>query len=249
MNEQGTTRKEPYQRLAEINRAITTSLNFDKVLDLIVENAAHLVGADLSLLLLVDKRGLLRVRAAKGVDPELIKSFSGSTEEDVIPQLQQTLKVPAEQSFVSVPVIAKHALNGLLIISRNSPLNQEEEWQLAALADQAAIALRNARLYEMDLAEASRERDETLEALRESNKKINTILENITDLFYLVDREWRFVEINRQTQTRFGKSREELGALSQRYPLAALSQSPQSHGTECSGTFRDGLENRPWRLV
>ncbi len=206
MNEQGTRKKEPYKRLAEINRAITTSLNFDKVLDLIVENAAHLVGADISLLLLVDKDGLLRVRAAKGVDPELIKSFSGGMEEDVIRQLHQALKLPAEQTFVSVPVIAKHALNGLLIITRNSPLNQEEEWQLAALADQAAIALRNARLYEMELEEASRERDETLEALHESNEKISNILESITDLFYSLDREWRFVDINKNTQVRFGKS-------------------------------------------
>lgn len=210
MNEQGTRTKEPYQRLAEINRAITTSLNFDRVLDLIVENAAQLVGASISLLLLVDKDGLLRVRAAKGVNPALIKSFSGGMEEDVIRQLHKALEVPAEQTLVSIPVIAKNSLSGLLVITRNSPLNREEEWQLAALADQAAIALSNARLYEMELREASLERDKTLEALRESNEKINNILESITDLFYVLDPEWRFVDINRQTQIRFGKAREEL---------------------------------------
>jgi PAS domain S-box-containing protein len=210
MNERGTRKKEPYQRLVEINRAITTSLNFDKVLDLIVENAAHLVGADLSLLLLVDKHGQLRVRAAKGVDPDVIGSFSALMEEDVISQLHQELRVPAEQPFVSVPVIAKHVLNGLLIVSRRSPLNQEEEWQLAGLADQAAIALRNARLHEMELREASREREETLEALHESNDRISNILESITDLFYSLDRDWHFVEINKNTQIRFGKRREEL---------------------------------------
>lgn len=209
MNEQDKT-KEPYKRLAEINRAITTSLNFDKVLDLIVENAAQLVGGVVSLLLLVDKDGLLRVRAAKGVDPAFIKSFSAGMEEDVIPQLHQSLEVPAEQTFVSVPVIAKNCVTGLLIITRNSPLNQEDEWQLAALADQAAIALRNARLYEMELAEASRERDETLAALRASNQKVNNILESMTDLFYSLDPEWRFVDINSNTQARFGKTREEL---------------------------------------
>src|SRR6185295_4713437 len=110
MNEQGR-KKEPYQRLAEINRAITNSLNFDKVLDLIVENAAHLVAADISLILLVGKDGLLRIRAAKGVDPALVKAFSGGMEENVIRQLHQALEIPAAQSFVSVPVIAKHALN------------------------------------------------------------------------------------------------------------------------------------------
>lgn len=210
MNEQGTIKKEPYQRLAEINRAITTSLNFDEVLDLIVENAAQLVTADISMILLVGKDGLLRVRAAKGVDPALVKSFSGHMEEDVIRQLHQALEVAADQSFVSVPVIAKHALNGLLVVSRNSSLNQEEEWQLAALADQAAIALRNARLYEMEIEEAGRERDETLEALLESKAKIGRILESISDLFYSLDREWRFVDINTNTELRFGKPRAEL---------------------------------------
>jgi PAS domain S-box-containing protein len=210
MNQQGPRKKEPYQRLAEINRAITTSLNFDEVLDLIVENAAHLVGANISLILLVGKDGLLRVRAAKGVDPTIVKSFSGHMEEDVIRQLYQALEVGTDQAFVSVPVIAKHALNGLLVISRDTPLNPEEEWQLAALADQAAIALRNARLFEMELDEAGRERDKTLEALQQSNKKITNILESISDLFYSLDREWRFVGLNKNTQVRFGKPREEL---------------------------------------
>ncbi len=209
MNEQ-ENKKEPYKRLAEINRAITSSLNFNKVLDLIVENAAHLVGADVSLVLLIDKDGLLRVRAAKGVAPALTRSFSGGMEEDVIHQLHKALGVSAEQTFVSIPIITQNSLDGLLVITRSSTLTQEEEWQLSALADQAAIALRNARFYEMELTEASRERDETLEALRDSNQKINNILESITDLFYLLDRDWRFLEINRQSQLRFGKSREQL---------------------------------------
>jgi PAS domain S-box-containing protein len=61
-----------------------------------------------------------------------------------------------------------------------------------------------------DLIEAERERDETLAALREANRKINNILESITDLYYQLDREWRFIDINRVTMARFGKSREEL---------------------------------------
>ena len=62
----------------------------------------------------------------------------------------------------------------------------------------------------MELAEATRERDKTFDALRESKQKIVTILESITDLYYSLDSEWRFTDINRQTSERFGKSREEL---------------------------------------
>ena len=160
MNDQpGLSQKTPSARLAEINRAITTSLNFDKVLDLIVENAAELVGARTCVLLLVEKDGNLRVRAALGAAPELAENFSASMDEDAIRQLYEHLGIAADEVLVSVPVIATNAVNGLLAIVRARPLERDEEWQLSALADQAAIALQNARLYEMESAEATRLRD------------------------------------------------------------------------------------------
>jgi PAS domain-containing protein len=158
MIEPGLESKDHSRRLAGINRAITTSLNFDKVLDLIVENAGQLVGARVCLLLLVDREEKLRIRAARGVDPNVMSEFSGRMEEDVVKQLQAALGISPDEHLVSVPVIAKQALNGLLVVVREQPLNPDESWQLAALADQAAIALRNARLYEMELAEAFRAR-------------------------------------------------------------------------------------------
>ena len=86
MIEPGIGKKETSRRLAEINRAITTSLNFDEVLDLIAENAAQLVGAQVCVLLLVDNQGTLSIRAARGVDSDLVRDFSGRMEEDVITQ-------------------------------------------------------------------------------------------------------------------------------------------------------------------
>jgi len=210
MIQPGEQHNEPYRRLAEVNRALTTSLDFNEVLDLIVENAAHLVDARISLLLLVDKDGLLRIRAARGIEPEFGTSFSGKMEEDVIRKLHAYLPVSSNETIASVPVIAKHSLNGLLVVVPALPLNEEKEWQLSALADQAAIALGNARLYEMELAEANRQKDETLEALHASNKRIKRILESITDLYYSLDREWRFADVNKQTENRFGKTRQEL---------------------------------------
>jgi PAS domain S-box-containing protein len=203
-------KKDPYKRLAEINRAITTSLDFDRVLNLIVENAAQLVDAGACMLLLADSEHRMRIRASLGIDKELAASFSGNIEEDLIENLQALLPPSSPGSMISVPIIAKQALNGLLVISREEELSEEEAWQLSALADQAAIALRNARLYEMELAEANRERDETLEALQASNARTTRILESITDLFYQLDREWRFTNVNRQTEVRLGVPREKL---------------------------------------
>jgi PAS domain S-box-containing protein len=209
-NQQGQPKKDPYRRLAEINRAITTSLDFDQVLNLIVENAAQLVDASACMLLLSDSRQRMRIRASQGIDQNLATSFSGDMEEDLIKSLQTLIPPSASGTMISVPIIAKQALNGLLVIARDEALNEEEEWQLSALADQAAIALRNARLYEMELAEANRERDETLEALRVSNAKTNRILASITDLFYQLDCDWRFIDVNRQTEIHLGMSRDQL---------------------------------------
>jgi two-component system CheB/CheR fusion protein len=152
-------KKDPYKRLAEINRAITTSLDFDRVLNLIVENAAQLVDASACLLLLADSEQHMGIRASLGVDKNRALSFSGDMEEDLIKSLDKLLPPEIFGPMTSVPIIAKRALNGVLVIAREGLLNEEEKWQLSALADQAAIALRNARLYEMELAEANRKRE------------------------------------------------------------------------------------------
>jgi PAS domain S-box-containing protein len=154
MLEPGLDERDPSRRFAAINRAITTSLNFDKVLDLIVENTAQLVNAKVCLLLLVDRQEKLRIRAARGVSADLIESFSSRMEEDVLKELQNKLLLGPTEYLVSVPVNARGAFNGLLVAAREQPISEDERWQLSALADQAAIALRNASLYEMALGEA-----------------------------------------------------------------------------------------------
>jgi PAS domain S-box-containing protein len=206
----GRSQREPHKWLAEINRAITSSLNFDEVLTLIVENAAQLVDAEVSLLLIADDEGKLTIRASHGVNESVVREFSGRMEEDVIKELHNLLQLEPTDTIASLPIMAKGSLDGLLVIVRHLPIGDEEEWQLSALADQAAIALRNARLYEMELAEANRERRETLQALRSSKARISRILESITDIFYSLDRKWRFTDVNRQAESRLRRTRDEL---------------------------------------
>ncbi|MGZ5437276.1 MAG: PAS domain S-box protein [Pyrinomonadaceae bacterium] len=161
MDKPGPAKKTHSGRLAEINRAITTSLHFDKVLDIIVESALQLVEARACVLLLVEKDGTFRVRAARGTTPEFAAEFSASMDEDAVRKLHEALAVAPDEAMVSVPVIATNAVNGMLAVVRGRPLDADEEWQLSALADQAAIALQNARLFEIESAEARRLRDAT----------------------------------------------------------------------------------------
>lgn len=232
MGKSENTVKSSFDRLAAINRSITTSLDFSEALRLIVVNAAELFSADTSLLLLAEDDGVLHVRAAHGLDDARIPAFSGPMEESVIRNLSRHLNLAPPQELVTVPIVADGSLNGFLAIVRDSQLTAEEHWQLSALADQAAIALNNARLHEFQTGEAMRQRDETLAALRESHQKINAILESITDLYYQLDSEWRFVDVNKRVEELFGKSFEELvgKVIWEVYPRAVDSDLyPQFH--------------------
>jgi PAS domain S-box-containing protein len=152
----------------------------------------------------------LRVRASHGSVSTGIQDFSGRLDESIIGDLRQHLKVAPPRQLVSVPVVVNGSISGLLAVVRESPLAPEEHRQFLALADQAAIALNSARPQEIQTREALRQRDESLAALRESNQRINKILESITDLFYHLDREWRFTDMNRRAEALLGKERDEL---------------------------------------
>jgi PAS domain S-box-containing protein len=206
---QESTEKRSFDRLAAINRAISTSLNFNEVLQLIVVNAVELLSAQTSLLMLADDDGRLSVRAAHGVGAADVTGLSGDTEESVMTELCGILELKSFGELVTVPIDVS-SLNGLLSIVRETELDPDERWQLSALSDYAAIALNNARLHELETGEAFRQRDVTRKALRESNRKIGGILESITDLFYHLDREFRFIEINGRAAELFDKRPQEL---------------------------------------
>ncbi|HWO02113.1 MAG TPA: hypothetical protein VNS63_22900, partial [Blastocatellia bacterium] len=91
MDKQESTGKSWFERLVAINRAITTSLNFDEVLRLIVVNSAELFSAQTSVLLLADDDGTLRVRAAHGPQSSKVLDFAGSMGESVIQELGRLL--------------------------------------------------------------------------------------------------------------------------------------------------------------
>jgi signal transduction histidine kinase/ActR/RegA family two-component response regulator len=160
-----------FARFAAVNRAITTSLDFEELLNLVVRNARELVGADAALLLLAGEDEVLRVRAAEGVEVERFCGFSERMQESTVERIRTILRPTGDGGFSAQPVMADRSVSGLLGVARDEPFEAEEQWVLSALADQAAIALRNAKLHEMDI---ERGRAEALERLAEESVRLLT---------------------------------------------------------------------------
>jgi signal transduction histidine kinase len=133
------------RRLTEISRALTYTTTLEQVTRLTVERGAELLGAGAAVLMLPDADGLLHVRAAHGIDEERVARFRAPLDDEVIGRLQGLLAVP-DDCFIAVPLVVGGAVTGLLAVARRQPCSAADESLLSALADQAAVAIENARL-------------------------------------------------------------------------------------------------------
>lgn len=150
-------RSEQLRRLTELSRALTYTVTIDEVLRLAALRAAELLAADRALVMLVDERGSLRVRASHGVDDAALRRFGEALDEPLAERLQGLLGAPPGDGWLGVPLVAQGVVTGMLAVARRGerPATDEDEWLLSAAADQVAVALEIARLEE----EVRRERE------------------------------------------------------------------------------------------
>ena len=136
---------EHLRRLAEVGRAFTYTTSLEQVAELVVAEGAALLDASAAVLMLPDDDELLHIRAAFGVDAARVTRFSAPLGDELIARLQGLLAVDGS-AFVAVPLVVGGAVSGLLAVSLSRAATDADEWLLSALADQAAVALENARL-------------------------------------------------------------------------------------------------------
>jgi signal transduction histidine kinase/putative methionine-R-sulfoxide reductase with GAF domain len=183
----------------EVGRSLVATLELDQVLDAGVRNLARIVDAPDGYLLLADARGgHLTIRAATGAHSALVghaialrgqsslsrlvfETQAPVTVEDVLadPRIDPALKeLSGARAYLGVPLVVRERPIGVALIAetraprRFSPAEVE---RAAGIANQLAVAVENARLYEdlrrsyADLARAQDQlvRQERLAALGE----------------------------------------------------------------------------------
>jgi signal transduction histidine kinase len=183
-----------FESLLDISRGILAHLELPELLPLITRSVNRVMSTQHCLLLLKDGE-LLRLAAHEGLEPEVAERFGelrmGESLSGRVAQSGQPLTVAdmrldprtrspevAERygyrSFLCVPLmLGSEVLGTLEVVTRElRAFSSEEQALMSAFADQAAVALENARLYQaarthlVEVSAANR-RLEELDRLRE----------------------------------------------------------------------------------
>jgi len=202
INKQLGNRIKELSALYAIGQSVTSLLNLEELLNRIVEAAVFVTGAEEGSLLLVDKdTGELYLRAARNLGDKLARGFRLKVEHSIAGQVVQTgrpvlqstqdeemLKVKTGylvKSLVNVPLKAKNRVIGVLAVDNKvspRPFADNDVVLLSALADYAAIAIENARLY-TDIEDKAAQLDTLLEIAQSITAQLDLegVLQMIVD--------------------------------------------------------------------
>jgi transcriptional regulator with GAF, ATPase, and Fis domain/tetratricopeptide (TPR) repeat protein len=182
-------------RILEINRDLAVVRARSPLLDRVLDHAITLVLAERGYVLLLDENGQLAIHASRGLlGDESHRSFSKSIAERAIVTGEPLVTTSARddaslagyesvhvlqlQSVACVPIRSpRGGWIGALYLetrSRQGHLFEREAATLRAFADQAAIAIENARLLEEDARRS--------EALARSNRELEATQAKLRDL-------------------------------------------------------------------
>ena len=158
--------------LYEIGQEITAQVALEPTLHLIVERARELLQAEVSLLALrqgesdifafqahsgsiTEALAKVRFRPGEGLGGRVVMTGTPMMAHDYLQEYRDSPFLEAVQeagirSYVAVPLKAHGMIIGVLFVTSRTPsqFREEDRQLLSALADQAAIAIENAKLYQ-----------------------------------------------------------------------------------------------------
>ncbi|HXE71470.1 MAG TPA: GAF domain-containing protein, partial [Candidatus Nitrosotenuis sp.] len=158
--------------LLEIGRYFNSSLDLRTVLDTVMDKVIEVMKAERGCIMMKDENDGLRMVVARGMDRTTIEADDFAVSRNLVTQVATTgrpvlssnamqdprfhafgsVSLHALRSILAVPIIFKESVRGLIYVDnriRTGVFKPENLDLLTAIANLAAGALENARLYEM----------------------------------------------------------------------------------------------------
>jgi PAS domain S-box-containing protein len=195
--------------LLQISRAITAQLDLTSVLNLVIEVAVEMLAGTSGLIALYEEDGSeeLRIYASAGLRREVWPAFGPLLDlspreaaREALVRVMRTIAADtglALRQMIALPLTFHDTPVGVIYVFRaalNVAFSADDEQVLQAFANQAAIAVSNARLYQG--------------AVREK-QRLNAIIEQSADGVMILDSRWRITSFNKAMEQLTGWAREE----------------------------------------
>ncbi len=163
--------RDNYLALATISQVVNSSLQVDEVLQIVMDTIVRLTGAERGFLMLKNNLGELTIHVARNWEQETLNASETALSRTVVNRVvaegqpilttnaQQDPRFDGQESVISlnlrsilcVPLKLKESIIGVIYADnrlREGLFTETEKDLLAAFANQAAVAIENARLFE-----------------------------------------------------------------------------------------------------
>ena len=139
--------------------------------------------------------------------PLLIRDFEQERPALPVPDIWGSMKLPA--SWLGVPMRLRERVTGVISVQAYRPraYGEEEQQLLLTIADQVAVAVENARLFEAAQSEIL-ERRLAEQVLKESEEKFRNLSEQSPNMIF-INRGGQVVYANRRCEELMGYTRQE----------------------------------------
>ncbi|UCD43265.1 MAG: GAF domain-containing protein [Chloroflexota bacterium] len=211
--------------LAEISQVVNSSLQLDDVLRIVMDTIIRLTGAERGFLMLNDSSGELSIHIARNWEQESIDPSDTALSRTVVNQVLseghpilttnalQDPRFDAQESVISlslrsilcVPLILKESIIGVIYADnrlREGLFTETQKNLLATFANQAAVAIENARLFESVR--------QTLSEVTELKNLMDDVFASIASGVITTDLDHRITLTNSVAEEILGDSRADL---------------------------------------
>ncbi len=214
--------RQSLQGLYEVGQAVNSSLDLPQVLNQVMDRIIQLTGAERSFLMLKDETtGEMAVRTARNVDRETLAHSEFSVSWTIVEQVtrdgrpvvttnaqadprfaaQESVVAYSLRSILCVPMMVRDRVTGVIYADnriKTGLFGDRDRDLLAALANQAALAIENARLFERV--------KQQLASITLMKDLMDNVFASITSGVITTDMEDKVTLFNRAAETILGVS-------------------------------------------